>query len=171
MNKLLEKHFIKKYPKIFRDMYGPMDKTCMHWGIETNDGWFFLIDWLCKSIQSYIDYRQTLIKNGHNWENEPPIPQVVASQIKEKFGGLRFYYEGGDDHIHSLVIASEELSYFICEDCGAFDESVGQTSKGWIKVLCEKCAKKSKRDDFTPQENIVNLFKKIKKNTIKKKKE
>jgi hypothetical protein len=34
----------------------------------------------------------------------------VIYQVKEKFGKLRFYYEGGDDVVRGLVLMAEVLS-------------------------------------------------------------
>lgn len=61
------------------------------------------------------------------------IKQVVAVQIKEKFGTLRFYYEGGDEYIHGLVSMAESMSAVTCEVCGNPGKS---TDGGWIKTVC-----------------------------------
>ena len=65
MKKGLDKYLVKKYPKIFVDRYENMQKTAMCWGFEHGDGWFWLLDQLCDSIQSYIDSnsKRTVIKN------------------------------------------------------------------------------------------------------------
>lgn len=64
---------------------------------------------------------------------EPEIPQVVAEQVKEKFGGLRFYYRGGDEYIEGLVAMAESMSYVTCEVCGSPGK---RNSGGWIRTLC-----------------------------------
>lgn len=46
------------------------------------------------------------------------IPQVVAAQVKEKFGTLRFYYDGGDEVIGGMVRLAESMSSVTCETCG-----------------------------------------------------
>jgi hypothetical protein len=125
MKKELDEYLVKTYPKIFADRYSDMKTTAMCWGFECNDGWYEIINTLCLNIQNYLD-------------NDPNIPQVIASQVKEKFGGLRFYINGGDEYIYKLISNAEKLSYQTCEDCGS-REKVGQT-KGWIITLCEKCA-------------------------------
>lgn len=78
MNKALELELVQKYPKILRDYGGDRKKTCMHWGMECGDGWFKLLD----STMNRIQYMCDLSKHY----------QVVALQIKEKFGSLRFYF-------------------------------------------------------------------------------
>lgn len=66
-------------------------------------------------------------------EVPPATHQVVASQIKEKFGTLRFYYTGGDSYISGLVDMAEAMSGSTCEVCGSPGKS---NSDGWIRVLC-----------------------------------
>jgi hypothetical protein len=43
---------------------------------------------------------------------------VSIAQIKEKFGTLRFYYDGGDDHVEGMVDYAEYLSSITCEVTG-----------------------------------------------------
>ena len=125
----LDKKLVEKYPKIFKDRYGNMQETAMCWGFEHGDGWYQILDSLCGQIQHYID-----------WQNrtEETVKQVVATQVKEKFGGLRFYYNGGDDHISGMVRMAESWAYHTCEECGA----VGKMRQGgWIRTLCDEHAK------------------------------
>ena len=60
-----------------------------------------------------------------------------ASQVKEKFGGLRFYMTTGTDEMLDLIEEAEEASYKTCEECGSQDAT--QNSNGWIRTLCEPC--------------------------------
>ena len=61
------------------------------------------------------------------------VNQVVVEQVKEKFGGLRFYYRGGDEYISGLCAMAESMSYVTCEECG----NPGKPSEGgWIRTLC-----------------------------------
>lgn len=129
MKRELDAKLVEKYPKIFKDRYGNMKDTCMCWGFECDDGWYWIIDNLCSTIQSYIDNNKHL-----------DIQQVVAVQVKEKFGGLRFYVNGGDNYIDGMISLAESLSYKTCEICGS-KNNVKQT-KGWIKSLCEDCIDK-----------------------------
>jgi hypothetical protein len=64
--------------------------------------------------------------------------QPVAMQVKEKFGGLRFYMSGGDNECNAYVEFAERISFEICEYCGSTHET-SQTKKGWIKTLCSEC--------------------------------
>jgi len=136
MKAKLEKKLLKKYPKIFRQKGLSPQETCMCWGIDTGDGWYWLIDNLCSSLQWDIDH------NG--------FPQIEATQVKEKFGGLRWYYiisgtkEGKDlankcGTQRGMVTLAEFMSNSICEECGS-TKDVTQT-KGWISTLCKTCMK------------------------------
>ncbi len=123
----------EKYPKIFP--YSEFYIAC-------GDGWYHILDTMCAAIQAHIDQnasRTTVNLATGEKEILPPIPQVVATQIKEKFAGLRFYYDGGDDYICGLVTMAELMSEQTCEVCG--DKGKIYTRRGWHVTLCEKHAK------------------------------
>jgi len=108
-----------KYPKMFAQPYG---------GVEVDAGWWPIIESLCFNIQSHIDWWNT------NHETRPVVEQVVVEQIKEKFGGLRFYYQGGDDYISGLDALAESWAAVTCEKCG----SPGSLRvDGWLRTLCD----------------------------------
>lgn len=121
----LDDFLCKKYPKIFSDRNKSMIETCMCWGFEVGDGWFNIIDQLCANIQSQID-----------WTCKD---QVVATQVKEKFGTLRFYYNGGDEYISGLVSMAEAISAVTCETCGKPGKLRG---KHWLYTACDEHSKK-----------------------------
>jgi hypothetical protein len=64
------------------------------------------------------------------------VPQVLATEVKEKYGTLRFYYSGGDERITGMVDLAEALSGATCECCGCPAERRGQT---WLSTLCDSC--------------------------------
>jgi hypothetical protein len=109
------KRMEETYPKMFAQPYG---------GFAVSTGWWPIIENLCANIQSHIDWR---IKQGQD------IAQVEVNQIKEKFGGLRFYYSGGDDEISGMVRMAEAWADVACEECGAAGK---RRSGGWIRTLC-----------------------------------
>ncbi len=69
------------------------------------------------------------------YEPEPYVRHIEVHQIKEKFGGLRFYYEGGDDYCSGLETMAEIWANRTCETCG---ETGRQRQGGWIRTLCDK---------------------------------
>ena len=106
----------EKYPKMFANPYG---------GFCVGEGWWPILQALCSNIQHYLNWKN---KNGE------VVPQVVVAQIKEKFGGLRFYYDGGDDRVQGMVSMAESWASKTCETCGAPGKS---REGGWIKTLCD----------------------------------
>lgn len=57
-------------------------------------------------------------------------------QIKEKFGGLRFYINEGSDAIHDRISKAEADSYEICEVTGRPGKL--RNDLGWIETLCDE---------------------------------
>jgi len=99
---------IDKYPTLLENL---------SFGIECGNGWFYLLDRLCEDIIK-ID------------------GTCVATQIKEKFGTLRFYCDAANDEVYDLIDNAEEESRSICEECGEPGQMTGTT---WYKTLCQKC--------------------------------
>jgi hypothetical protein len=137
MKQELDEQLCARYPKIFVDRHADMRTTAMCWGFECGDGWYNILDQLCGNIQSHIDWS---IKNNA-WDVEKDsknirsiVPQVVAAQVKEKFGSLRFYYDGGDDYIRGLSVMAESMSMVTCETCGAPGKTRG---RGWMYTACD----------------------------------
>lgn len=70
-------------------------------------------------------------------------PDYKPTQIKEKFGHLRYYFDTklkyGDPDYHQMhLIANryELKSMWTCEVCGEKGETI--TRSGWHKTLCEQ---------------------------------
>lgn len=104
MKSELDQLLCARYPLIFADREAPITTSCMGWGLSCGDGWFDLIDTLCERLQFWTDHNKA--------------PQVVATQVKEKWGELSFYYRGGNDEQQGMVLMAEAMSARICEECG-----------------------------------------------------
>jgi hypothetical protein len=120
-----------KYPLMFSRPYG---------GVAVESGWWPIIESLCANIQSHIDWRnrqrEELLKDNPYGHKIPDhVEQVVVAQIKEKFGGLRFYYDGGDEQIFGMVRMAEAWADHSCEQCGKPGK---RHSGGWLKTLCDE---------------------------------
>jgi len=156
MRKELDEALCAKYPQIFRDRNGDMRTTLMCWGFECGDGWYNIIDILCskltgeyrsaKSRYEFIKDRlgekkfgdkvitQEEIDAAKLTMDEEALKVPVAVQIKEKFGGLRFYVQAATDTHYHYISFAESMSYRTCEQCGA----PGKTyTDGWHKTLCD----------------------------------
>jgi len=106
-----------KYPKIL----GEVD-------IAIPDTWINLIDQMCREIVNF-----------HNLFPEFEYTRCV--QIKEKFGGLRFYVESEYPEVSQIIRKYEELSFELCQECGCTDCEVKPTTN-WIMYLCQSCCTK-----------------------------
>lgn len=111
-----QKKMEEKFPAMLSGHYG---------GFAVGKGWWHIIEALCANIQSHIDWKN---------RKDQVVEQVVVAQVKEKFGGLRFYYDGGDDTVHGMVRMAEALADITCETCGDKGE---RRSGGWIRTLCD----------------------------------
>ena len=116
-----EKQLFEKYPKIFSNLKYT----------ECGDGWYDIIDSLCAVLQNEADnvaYRLP--------EEEKEASQPLAAQVKEKFGGLRFYIYGGNEEKWGAIRMAQAMSFKVCEDCG----NRGHKQPGaWIRTLCDPC--------------------------------
>lgn len=106
------------FPRIFNHSELP-------WGLECGAGWDELITTLCLRINTVL--------------SEESKGSIQILQIKEKFGGLRFYYRlhHVDDmraaSIREAISLAEATSVRICEVCG----EPGTIRRGdWVKTLC-----------------------------------
>ena len=136
MKSELEQQLVKKYPKILKDYKGDMMQTCMAWGMEHDDGWFKLLDKCLAKLQYFCDLCS---KDGEE-------VQVVANQIKEKYGTLSFYTSvyGGDniqhDIIDDIIDTAERKSAYTCEVTGEHGEACKKG--GWYRTLSYEQARK-----------------------------
>lgn len=137
MNPELDAYLKKKFPKLYTES-GDAQNPFTLFGFECNDGWFRIILWLSKYLQSYIDQQN---KWAEKYPDQYlPVKQIKVVQVKEKFGTLRFYTDGGNEHTSTVIRFVEYISGFICETTGKTDD-VGYNKKGWIKVHHNSLAK------------------------------
>lgn len=116
------KRMEERFPKMFDNPYG---------GFAVGAGWWPILESLCANIQSHIDWKN---EQKEKYGRGEGCTQVTVAQIKEKFGGLRFYYDGGDSEIRGMVRMAEAWADASCEDCGVPGKRRGG---GWIRTLCD----------------------------------
>lgn len=77
-------------------------------------------EWYKDPLAQYVITLRQQMANGTAELRDVPdqVNQVVANQIKEKFGGLRFYVGGTDDYVRGAIALAESMSYSICDQCG-----------------------------------------------------
>lgn len=126
MKKELDEALCRDFPKLFKDRYADMQTTCMCWGFSCSDGWEPLIRECAAKLEAIND------------KIENPDHHIVASQVKEKYGTLRFYTgsyptEYGTE-IEEAINTAEAKSEVTCEVCGNPGKTVGG---GWLRTVCD----------------------------------
>jgi len=168
MKKELDEQLCAKYPLIFKDRNASMRSTAMCWGFDCGNGWYNILDVLCLHLSS--DYNHA--KNEYDrikdkvdqprWKGsdkivtqasidvaeqnleEAALRVPIAVQVKEKFGGLRFYVSGASENHYNYISFAESMSYRTCEQCG----SPGKLyTDGWRKTLCSIHAKQQGKEE------------------------
>ena len=85
--------FMSRFPILFQERKKSMQETCMCWGIECPKGWWHILEQLCTVLEF------------HNMEFKDKYGiAIVADQVKEKFGTLRFYYTVRDVDKDGVVV-------------------------------------------------------------------
>lgn len=91
-------------------------------------------------IREKLKKFDTWIKGGRYPFKSVPIRPVQIDQIKEKFGGLRIYYSGGDARVSGMIIFAESLARKTCMFTGERGASLYKDG-GWIVTASEARAK------------------------------
>lgn len=112
----------------WRDVLLDREVPSVWGGIDCGDGWRPLIEFLYDRAEEYSC--------------------ISVAQVKEKFGGLRFYFDHDIDcdkddccdQMSRYVDIIGRVSYKICEQCGAYGELRRKyndgSERGWILTLC-----------------------------------
>lgn len=131
---MLNKSLIKKYPWLYPrsewsgERVENYDYTWTELDVMPN-GWREAFgELLCEEIQEELE--------KYNFVDEYSI-----AQIKEKFGGLRWYDNGvpSECKIHEIIENYSVCSEYICIFCGELDVPC---TDGWITPVCKNCIKK-----------------------------
>lgn len=119
MNKENMEKIVEDFPEMFYDPQRGPQKFKPWQVIYCGDGWFDIVYNLCQEIH--------------------PMRAKVM-QIKEKFGGLRFYCSFPKDYSelgYTHIRKAETLAWETCEDCGEPGEL--RIHNGWRLVNCQTC--------------------------------
>ena len=165
MNRHYDRYLTAKYAPLYRDRFAPMNSTAMCWGFEIGDGWFDIVNQLSRLLcykwleardhHAYLMSRlgQTVYEGAESELNYVITSEHVAaaeaaaeaeyaavpvvSQVKEKFGTLRFYTHGTTDQQHAYINFAECMSARICEVCGDRGSRRGHM---WVRTRCREHA-------------------------------
>jgi hypothetical protein len=104
---------------------GDIRQTAMPRGFEHGDGWFDLLWRLCEDLEPLV--AEFEVAGG---------PKFEVLQVKEKFGGLRFYVNcRRNEAIRQRIGIAADESFRTCEVCG----QPGKLREDrWIKTLCDE---------------------------------
>lgn len=179
MRQELDEALCAEFPDIFKDRRGDSRNTAMCWGFSCGDGWYPLIRHLCLRLTSDLRQEQAsyaiyaehaalpadkraeapqwLQDNATDEKQAARLDKIarlkaelpVASQVKEKYGTLRFYVWGATEQHAAIIREAEAMSSIVCETCGMTTGTKRYTD-GWYQTLCPSCAiaqKRSMEDD------------------------
>lgn len=169
MKKELELQLKKEFPNLYSDLYGDCRTTCMAWGFECGDGWFQLLYDLSSKLEPLVKKERRWYKRTHHyisrwlywikaykikpnqfvkdtggmsWTDYNKVSHRKhsrASQVKEKYGTLRFYMTTETKEMTQYINEAESLSAVTCETCGNPGK---MCNTGWCNTICDDCKKK-----------------------------
>jgi len=127
------------------------------------EGWYDIVDMLCGALSKDIER----VKHRLKYAMENPaakfsqtieeLESAVAKareelptlvQVKEKFGTMRFYVDGGTAEMHNYISFAEAMTSRTCEVCGDRGQS---RQGGWVRVLCDKHSREQDEKDIENQ--------------------
>jgi len=138
MTEELQNKLYAKYPKIFAEKDLPMTQTCMNWGICCGDGWYWLIDQLCSSLQWRIDNPDKVKLQNGKWSERRRMIRIcciilkgaICNRCGYEFNGkngaaFTFHHRNPEEkdfelsHNLKLSLLSEEIEKcdLVCERC------------------------------------------------------
>jgi hypothetical protein len=145
------------YPYMFRPKRG--EEEFFKWNPEINHGWLDIFERLCGAIDKELTFTQK--------------KRFRLFQVKEKFGGLRVYWEMGSrsrpwadfqgqgegvitlkpktrkksvaDRIEHLIAGAAAEAAITCEKCGVRPATL--RAGGWLVTLCDAHAQEMEEED------------------------
>lgn len=123
----LDEALCRDFPLLYKDRHN--DKTCMIYGFSCGDGWESIIRKLSEKLERMIIALPEDEKKNY-----------YATQVKEKFGGLRCYMSRQTPEMTQVITEAEDECWKTCETCGKPGKSVSH--RGWLRTSCEECEKK-----------------------------
>lgn len=141
VNNELEKRLLADFPFLYRGHDKPPGESSMCWGFECGDGWFQLIYQLSRNLTDHME--------------KTPSVAIEVTQVKSKFGGLRFDVIGADEACCKLISEACEAATKLCELTGGDGQlcvhvaANKQFSRNPPMVLC---AEKAAELGYTPLE-------------------
>ena len=132
LKKLYDKHEIVR-KNLDRNVTPQSQNNFMRFGLQCGRGWFDIIDELLGAIGKITT-------------------DINIQQIKQKMGGLHFYYNVEGKHVETidaLISLAEDKASVTCEFCGKAGEF--RCADYWYYVSCDEHKKDINNDDIVPR--------------------
>ena len=125
---LTEEQLVERFKFLKLDKEDKSSRPYPMFGVECGKGWYNILWKMFEGIEK-------VLKDDES---------IYVAQIKEKWGLLRIYIDGGNDKIDKLIERAEKKSEKVCEHCG----KKGKLRKlnGWLSTLCIKCLNDWKKE-------------------------
>lgn len=117
-------------PIIYRGHREDPQRNLMYFGFECRDGWHHIIYDLSVAIEAIAQDKK------QNGVPEHQLP--IVNQVKQQFGGLRFYISNCNGEVHDLISDAEDKAAKTCETCGEPRSLLDH--EGWLHTLCDQCS-------------------------------
>lgn len=133
----------KDFPHLFRDRNVSMMQTAFCWGFEHGDGWEKIIRSAAEKIEPII---VKMMDDAIKAKDEEALDYIpTTSQVKEKYGTLRWYMTCSTDEIDEIINEAEKKSETTCEQCGKKGKLRGDS---WVYTACNDCHKKREKKKY-----------------------
>lgn len=123
MDRDLEEALVRDFPNLYRARNDKNEP--FYYGFECGDGW----EPVLRNLSSKLE--ELILKIPDDERSE-----YYAAQVKQKFGGLRFYMSVHNDEINELIRQAEAECDQICENCG--NRLIHRTKRS-IRNECDQC--------------------------------
>lgn len=138
MDRALEEKLVKDFPlTFFRDSNGR--EPWSMFGIETGNGWEPIIRKGAEKLEPLL----VAAKAAHPKDYE--YGYLRTTQLKEKYGTMRWYTSGVTDEMQKIISQVEKQSRTTCEQCGKKGKLRG---RGWLYTACYEHAKPEDRTNL-----------------------
>ena len=124
------KEFTERWPTWF-DFNGDITRTAMPRGFEgIHEGWRQILWDLYVALEPLVEALNRKLAT------QDPVSSFEVLQVKEKFGGLRFYPNHHSDAIDECIQKAQEQAVKTCMECG---QAGKLRTSGWWHVTCDAC--------------------------------
>lgn len=125
----LEDKLFNDFPLLY-DRNSDMKNSSMGFGFECGDGWYELIRELSERLYPLVEAISTDEYGSY----------CSATQVKEKYGTLRFYMTVTTAQMDDILEEFEDRSSRICEACGKPGNL--ENINYWLSTTCEEHRRK-----------------------------